>query len=173
MAYTYSKISSVTVGSGGSSSIDFIAIPQNYTDLSIVVSGRYSNTGSQNTLWISAINGSASGFTNRWLRGSGSAVISTTDATGGVYVGAVNASSSTANTFANIAIYIPNYAGNTFKSISIDAVQENNQAEAYMGFTAGLWSNTAPITSITLDPDGANNFAQYTTATLYGIKAEV
>lgn len=170
MANTFYKIAFTEVGSGGASNITFSSIPNTYTDLLINLSGRYTGGGTQSTMWISAINGSSSGFTNRWLRGSGSGAISLTDASGGIYVSQVNGSSSTSNSFANISIYIPNYAGSTNKSISIDAVQENNQTEAYMGLTAGLWSNTAAITSITLDPDGSNTFAQYTTATLYGIK---
>ena len=40
MANTYTLISSVTVGSGGASSIDFTSIPATYTDLCLVWSGR-------------------------------------------------------------------------------------------------------------------------------------
>ena len=54
MAYTYSKIASVTVGSGGSTSIEFLAIPQNYTDLVIKVSGRSARSAQQaDNLFIS------------------------------------------------------------------------------------------------------------------------
>jgi hypothetical protein len=170
MANTFIKIASTTVGSGGASDITFSSIPSTYTDLVIYLSGRYSNAGSQATLWISQVNGSSSNLSNRWFRASGSGTFTSTDASGGIYVGQVNCSGSTSSTFTNISIYIPNYAGSSNKSMSIDAVQENNQVEAYMSMTAGIWSNTSAITSITLDPDGANSFAQYTTATLYGIK---
>jgi hypothetical protein len=40
MADTYTLISSVTVGAGGASSIDFTSIPATYTDLLIKVSAR-------------------------------------------------------------------------------------------------------------------------------------
>jgi hypothetical protein len=170
MANALFKIASTTVGSGGASDITFSNIPNTYTDFVVYLSSRYSNAGSQATLWISQINGSSSNLSNRWLRGSGSGTFTSTDASGGVYVGQVNCSGSTSNAFTNITIYIPNYAASTGKSILIDAVQENNQTEAYMGITAGSWNSSGVITSITLDPDGANSFAQYTTATLYGIK---
>jgi hypothetical protein len=39
-----------------------------------------------------------------------------------------------------------------------------------MNFIAGLWSNTAAITSISMAPDNGN-YPQYSTATLYGIKS--
>jgi hypothetical protein len=47
-------------------------------------------------------------------------------------------------------MYIPNYAGSSNKSVSIDAVTENNATAAEANLVAGLWSSTAAITSITL-----------------------
>lgn len=168
MANTYELISSVTVGSGGAADITFSSIPGTFTDLMLTVSPVYTGTGGQTTLWISQINGSSSGFSNRWLRGSGTAVFSSTDASGGIYLNQVGFANS--NTFANMGIYIPNYTASVGKSIYVDTVQEANQTEAYLAFTGGYWNNTAAITSITLDPDGSNTFAQNTTAYLYGIK---
>ena len=40
MATTFTKIASVTVGSGGASSIDFTSIPSTYTDLCVKLSTR-------------------------------------------------------------------------------------------------------------------------------------
>jgi hypothetical protein len=74
-------------------------------------------------------------------------------------------SSATASTFGSGLIYIPNYAGSTNKSYLTDWVTENNATAAYAGFTAGLLSNTAAITDVTL----TGSFVQYSTATLYGI----
>jgi hypothetical protein len=68
-------------------------------------------------------------------------------------------------------VYIPNYAGSAYKSISIDAVDENNASSAYSVLTAGLWSNTAAITSLRLT-DNNGGYLQYTTAYLYGIKKD-
>jgi len=81
----------------------------------------------------------------------------------------IPASGTTASTFGNAEIYLPNYAGNTNKSASIDMVSEQNATSTYMGLVAPLWSNTAAITSITLT-GASGNLAQYSTATLYGIK---
>lgn len=169
MATTLIKIASTTVGSGGASDITFSGIPGTYTDIVIYLSARYTNAGTQATLWISQINGSSSGLSNRWIRNSGSSIFTSSDASGGIYVGQVNCSGSTSSTFSNINMYFPEYAGSKNKSVIIDAVQENGQSEAYSGLSSGLCNNTAAITSITIDPDGSNTFAQYTTATLYGI----
>ena len=56
------------------------------------------------------------------------------------------------------------------KSVSIDSVTESNDTSyGYQALVAGLWSNSAAITNITLTPE-TGNYAQYSTATLYGIK---
>jgi hypothetical protein len=76
----------------------------------------------------------------------------------------------TSNTFSSTQVYIPNYAGSTNKSVSIDHVTENNATNAYFsGIVAGLWSNTAAITSVKiLDQDGGSLVAG-STASIYGI----
>jgi hypothetical protein len=102
------------------------------------------------------------------LYGNGSASGSYTDT---VIFANANANSSTASTFGNFQMYIPNYAGSSNKSVSIDAVTENNATAAEANLVAGLWSSTAAITSITLYNYGSvTNFMQHSTATLYGIK---
>jgi hypothetical protein len=174
MAYTYSKIASVTVGSGGSSSIDFIAIPQNYTDLLLKVSVRSAN----DTVYAISFNSNTSNYSGRTLRGSGAATASyqTSDYSYGTTAIGIGYVSSAASTFVNADIYIPNYASSNNKSLSMDSVSEQNTASPiYMNLTAGLWSNAAAINSIKLDCANAQGFifAQYSTATLYGIKAEV
>jgi hypothetical protein len=40
MAATYKLIETVTVGSGGAANIEFTSIPQTYTDLKLVISGK-------------------------------------------------------------------------------------------------------------------------------------
>jgi hypothetical protein len=171
MAYTYSKIATVTVGSGGSSSIDFLAIPQNYTDLVLKISARDSSNTGDVWDWMDLVfNNNTSGYSARMLYGTGSAVGSVSNTTNIKYT-YYTASTSTANTFGNAEIYIPNYTSQNYKSISGDAVSENNATAAIAVFEAGLWSNSSPINSIKLIP--RIGFAQYSSATLYGIKAEV
>lgn len=168
MANTYTLISSVTVGAGGASSIDFTSIPATYTDLLMVVSGRSSRSGTVDDCKIQ-FNNSTTGYSDRWLNGNGASATSGSESSSGIYDIILPASSATSNTFCNALIYIPNYAGSNYKSVSIDGVMENNATTAYADLRAGLWSNTAAITSIKLTPD-TGPFAQYSTAYLYGIK---
>jgi hypothetical protein len=170
MANTYTLISSVTVGAGGAASMGFTSIPATYTDLFIKVSARTGRSGSPDDGLLIALNGSSSSFTQRFLEGSGSSASSGTAGWGTANsIANINGPTSTANTFSNNEIYIPNYAGSNYKSISSDSVQENNQTTAYQDMYTVLWSNTAAITSITLTNYSTTNFTQYSTAYLYGI----
>jgi hypothetical protein len=165
MATTYVQIgSTVTVGAGGVATITFSAIPATYTDLLLKISAR--NAGASLTGMYISFNGSSSGFSNKLVEGNGSAAASASLAQ---YIGVENSGSATANTFSNGEVYIPNYAGSTNKSFSTDNVSENNSTLAYASLNAGLWSSTAAITSISLNIAVGQNFAQYSTATLYGI----
>ena len=169
---TYIQIgSTVTVGSGGAATIDFTSIPSTYTDLVIKASIR---TTDPNNNFLCRINGSTSGYSIRNLSGTGGGTYN--DATGyadKLLLAAVGANPSTytANTFSNAEVYFPNYAGSNYKSVSTDAVTENNATSAFATICAGLWSNTAAITSITLLTN-STGIAQYSTASLYGIKKD-
>ena len=168
MADTFVKIATVTVGAGGASTIDITSIPSTYTDLQVVLSGRGNNSSYSNMYVGIKFNSSGSNLSSKVLYGSGVGAGSFSDTT--IYA-PVDASGSTTSTFGSYQAYIPNYAGSTYKSVSIESVAEKNASQIDMYMTAGLWSNTAAITSITLyDVFAYNNFDQYSTATLYGIK---
>lgn len=169
MATTFELISAVTVGSGGAATIDFTSIPSTFTDLCIKLSARANNAGTDIPIVIT-FNGSTTGYTDKAVYGTGSATGSVGTGTGsGVYWNYQTGNSATSSTFGNGDIYIPNYAGSSNKSVSIDTVSENNATAAFTMLTAALWSNTAAINRVTFTPNSAS-FLQYTTAYLYGVK---
>jgi hypothetical protein len=165
MANTYTLIETVTASGGTASSIAFSSIPQSYTDLKLVLSGR--STIVDNAVKV-AFNGSSSNFTNRLLFGNGDVAASNTPNDNTVCY--LNFSNETTNAFANSEIYITNYTGSTNKSFCSESVQETNAVTSYQVMLAGLWSQTAAITSITLTVN-SGAFAQHTSASLYGIKS--
>ena len=167
MANTYTLISSVTVGSGGAANMEFTSIPSTYTDLVVKITGR--SSGSDTSIELS-FNNNTSNRTTRYLFGNGSSASSAND-TNMYITSSIVPSTSTASTFSNAELYIPNYAGSNNKSSSVDGVSENNATASNMALTANLWSNTAAITSIKLTPAGGGNFVQYSTAYLYGISS--
>ena len=168
---TFEKIATVDVGLLGAASIDFTSIPSTFTDLCIKLSVRNTNpTGGTFQNLFMAFNGVSTGYSGKNLQGNGSAAQSASSSDS--YQGAVVVSNSgtTANTFSNIDIYIPNYAGSSQKSVATDGVTESNITAMYMSMMAFLSTGTAAVTSIALTTNPTFSFAQYSTATLYGIK---
>jgi hypothetical protein len=167
---TYVKIQTVTVGAGGSSSITFSSIPQTYTDLKVVVSSRSThNNGQTWSDYEIRFNSSTSNRNDRFIYGNGASATFGTDASS--IVARTSAAGQTTSVFGSTEFYIPNYTSSNNKSVSIDSVSENNNATSIQILTAGLWSNTAAITQIDLVCMFSSNFAEHTTATLYGIKS--
>ena len=168
---TFTKIATVTVGSGGTSSIDFTSIPSTYTDLAIYFSGRQSTDDL--AINMSFNNDTTSNiYSQRNIYGTGSATGSGNQTFSTLQPWATARSGATASVFGNTFIYIPNYTSSNYKSLSVDFVDENNGTAGYQAFTAGLWSKTNAITSIKLEPynQATGKIVQYSSATLYGIK---
>jgi hypothetical protein len=168
MANTYKLISSVTVGSGGASNIEFTSIPATYTDLLVKLSGRSSRSAAVLEEFLLTFNNNTSGYSEQWLRGTGSSASGSSFSGSSIQQLGQPGAGATASVFGNWEFYIPNYAGSNNKSISLDGVTENNAATAYTYLEAGLWANSAAITSIKISA-GSYLAVQYSTAYLYGI----
>jgi hypothetical protein len=170
MSNSYVLLEKIVVGSAGASSVTFANIPQTgYTDLKVVMSAR--NTASASnwyTLKLQFNSDTTDGnYSTRILYGFGSTAGSGTG--NRQNTGYITSDARTANTFNNLEMYIPNYAGSTNKSFSVDSVTEGNGSSfEILGLHAGLWSSTAAITQIVLAPD-AGNFAANSTFYLYGV----
>jgi hypothetical protein len=166
MATTYEIIDKATVGSGGTASVSFTSIPGTYTDLKVVASYRGSTAQVYEVSYL-RFNGVSANLNHRSLEGDGSSASSINNAF--IYFGAGNGATSTSDTFSNIEAYIPNYTSSNQKSVSLDSVGENNATLAYMQLTAGLWADTAAITSVQIVATAT--FVEHSTFYLYGIKS--
>jgi hypothetical protein len=169
MANTMTLIEAKTLASSATS-ITFSSIPQTYTDLKLVTSARMSLNS---TAYGLNFNGSTSGYSYKRLWGDGSTANSGQGSSLTIMEGilALSQLSNTANTFGSAEIYIPNYTSGNNKSVSVDALLETNGTSAYTELYAGLWGNTAAITSILITPADSGSFVQYSTFYLYGIKS--
>jgi hypothetical protein len=174
MAFTYSKLAEVTVGSGGAATIAFSNIPQNYNDLILKFSGRSDGTESSGYAdGILTFNGTTTNYSERMVYAIGTSRSSVSQSSTGIKWNFGTSSVAVASTFGNSEVYIPNYTSSTNKSVSVDTVSENNSATVHiLALNAGLWSNTTAISLISIVP-GSGSWVQYSTATLYGVKAEV
>jgi hypothetical protein len=160
------------VFSAGVGAVSLNNIPQTYTDLKVVVSQR--NGTSSNVAENLAIrfDDSNTVYSNTVMYGSGSGVASSRSSANGFisYTTGlfINGGTSTANTFAQYEVYIPNYTSNIFKQFTIDAVTENNATEAYASLSAGLYRNISPITKVFVQGYSVSA-SDNTTVTIYGI----
>ena len=151
-------------------SIEFTSIPQDGTDLVLVISSRRDGTGSNARADLRVtINGLSTGYSGRELRGfDSSSVGSTTSSSPYWDMLRMPDNTATANTFGNSVLYFPNYTLSTAKSVSMEGVSENNSSSAYyMSIAAGLQSNTSAITSIAFT--NGNTLVAGTSASLYKI----
>jgi hypothetical protein len=162
---TYQLIETKTLGTAAAS-IEFTSIPQDGTDLAILVSARSARSDVDDNTRLS-LNGSTSNFTSRWLYGNGSAASSGTETN---YAGQVSAANATSNTFGNNLIYIPNYTSTNAKSFSVDSVMENNGTFSVQVLIAGLWNPSPNVAITSLSIAGGNgNLVTGSTISLYKI----
>ena len=154
-------IETIEVGAGGAASIEFTSIPQDGVDLLVSLSHRTQLTGSTLTLNDTGLAGNDAIY----IQGNGSSASSNAQSSAFI-VGADD--SYTANTFGNAQIYISNYTSSANKSVSVDAVTENNATAALSRISAIKFSVTSAITSIKFAPS-SGTIEQYSTASLYKI----
>ena len=155
-------ISTVSVGSGGTTQIDITSIPNNYTDLVLLFS---SDTGAN----VVFNNVTSAQYSRNFMRGNaGTGTIGVLKATGNTNFFAPFTYTGTSPEFVSAIMYIPNYAGSTNKSVTVDCVTEANRANALAQIWGGVWSNTSAINSISIVPIGGT-LGQYTVVSLYGI----
>jgi hypothetical protein len=164
---TFTQIGTAQVaGAGGATSFDFTAIPSTYTDLVIKLSLRSTRSSTWDNSQLK-INNSAANMSNIYLVGNGATASSGSLSV--FYIGDIPGNTTTANIFANQEIYLPNYAGSNNKSGSVDSAGELDSPTAYLFLSANLWSQTTAINQLTIVSGNANNFAQYSSAYLYGV----
>jgi hypothetical protein len=150
--------------------IQFNSIPQDYSDLYVVISGRSDRTSDARDELFLRFNGDAgSNYSSRALRGSGSAADTLTGASTSITRINLPSATTTSSTFGNGLFYISNYASSAPKTISVDNVMENNATFSFQEIVAGLWNNTSPITRLSVEPE-VGNFAAGSSVSLYGVR---
>ena len=145
-------------------SIEFTSIPQDGTDLVVLISTRLAGASTDDALSIT-LNSSTSNRSRRSLLGRGSTVASFNSADG--IIGSTAANTATSNTFGSMQVYLPNYTSSSAKSASTDSVSENNDTRAIQEINAFLWNDTAAITSLKID--APSNLMAGSTISLYKI----
>jgi len=170
---SYESIATVTVGSGGSSTVEFTSIPSTYTHLQLRGVARSTYAEGFDAASVKLNDDSGSNYSAHALVGYGATT--GTEAGSSISPGypmyAIGGAGSTAgsNIFGATVLDILDYANtNKYKTIrSLMGVDTNGGGRIY--FSSANWRNTNAITKITLTLFNGN-FVQYTQFALYGIK---
>jgi hypothetical protein len=176
-ATSYESIATVTVGSGGSSSITFSSIPSTYKHLQI----RYIALPTSSNAVDMKINFNSDTATNyayHSLYGTGAAAAALAGSTTAkILIPNGLGNSSYTSMFSAGIIDILDYAStNKNKTVRCLSGFDTNNATTsinneIIALSSGLWTNSSTaISSITLAADVSTNVAQYSSFALYGIK---
>jgi hypothetical protein len=163
----YDSLATVTVGSGGTSSILFTGIPTGYKHLQVRWLAR--DTGNSLAYARMRFNSdTGSNYAYHTLYGDGASVATDTGINQTYGVAGVEGGS--ANVFAANVLDILDYANtNKFKTTRVINGVDVNGSGGYVEFTSSLWRSTNAITSINIYTQD-NLFSQYSQFALYGIK---
>jgi hypothetical protein len=168
----YESIATVTVGASAVPSIDFTSIPATYKHLQIRYLARTSRSANAEDLMMQFNSDTGSNYSFHYIIATGSG----TPAAGGagtqtfMYIPTATSSTATASIFGAGVIDILDYA-NTDKYKTMRALGgEDKNGTGTVAFESGSWQNKNAITTVTLKTISANNFVQYSSFALYGIK---
>jgi hypothetical protein len=166
---SFESIETVTVGSGGSSTVEFTSIPSTYQHLQLRLIARDGQASGFNNEIIRFNGDTGSNYSAHMIYGNGSSA----GAAGYANVTSVNvgfyasSAGTTANVFGVAVIDILDYA-NTNKYKTVRTLTGGDASgSGLVLLTSGNWRNTNAITSIQLS--GAT-YSQYSSFALYGIK---
>jgi len=150
--------------------IQFVSIPQRFTDLVVVASLRTNEASSYFSSIRLSLNDNLTDGTLQFVQGNGSTVSTLTNTQGLAF--RAPATVSDANSFGSTFIQIPNYTSQQSKKARIDSILENNVTSANQTFQQlahyGI-GITDPITSLALSAT-ASALVIGSTISLYGIK---
>lgn len=165
---SYESIATVTVGSGGTSSVDFTSIVGTYTHLQI---RGIMNSTAADGLYLAFNGDTGSNYVYHRLTGNGTntGTGSGTSMASGTKINVGIGFPSTANIFGPLIVDILDYSNaNKYKTTRTLTGGDTNGGGG-VEYDSGLWMNTNAITSIKLSPT-AGTIAQYSSFALYGIK---
>lgn len=168
-ATSYESIATVTVGSGGSSTISFSSIPSTYKHLQVRLSLKGSLTDVGIDVFTSINSDTTSGNYYSHYLGTNGGGGTFQGANANRYFGAMPGSTST-NIFSGVVMDFLDYTNtNKYKTGRCIYGYDMN-GSGYTTLQSVLWKNTSAINTLTFTSATGGNFQQYSQASLYGIK---
>ena len=176
---SYESIATVTVGSGGTASVNFSSIPSTYKHLQIRCLTRGSNSASTCPIYLTVNGDTAANYSTHQLLGNGATAYADGHANASYIIDGFGgfqtlSGGDLANDFGVGIIDLLDYA-NTSKYKTARALfgRDTNTTTGRIVFESGSWRNTNAITSLSFTTDTTTygiTWSQYTQFALYGIK---
>jgi hypothetical protein len=171
MEGAYDSLASVTVPSGGVSSINFAGIPSGYKHLQLRMFARSNRATDPEYFKINFNGDTNANYSWHYMSGQGASVVVSAGANATyVFSEYYGGAAQNANTFGAGITNILDYADvNKFKTIR-DLGGYDNNGDGQISFQSGNWRNYAAISSIQIRPGGGSLIGQYSSFALYGVK---
>jgi hypothetical protein len=166
------SIATVTVGSGGASSLTLSNIPSGFQHLQLRWIARGTRSAASESLLIRFNDATTDHWQYHMLYGDGSAAGALSSAGPGsnINIGDPTAATATANVFGAGVNDIVDYSS-TSKNKTVRTFQGfDRNGAGTVSMVSGAWSNTAAINKILIFASNAN-IAEFSTFALYGLRA--
>jgi hypothetical protein len=175
-ANSYESIQTYTLGSS-QTTVTFSTIPSTYKHLQLRLFLRGDSSGGNfnDNILLRFNSDSGSNYTRHLLYvqdNSGALAFGAANTTSAFAGAAPNASTGISNVFSGGVTDILDYADtNKFKTVrTLQGYDTNGGGKQRLSFESSAWRSTSAITSITITSDNADNWVQYSSFALYGIK---
>ena len=175
VATSYESISTVTVGSGGTATVDFTSIPQTFAHLQIRILCRSTSAATNDGILMRVGTGGVLDTTStmwgHYVMGDGATASAGSRSSTNVELVEVTAATATASVFGVAVIDILNYSSTTKNKTfrSLTGYDRNGAGEVRL-MSGSYTANTSALDTIRFYSAFAN-VGQYSSFALYGVKA--
>ena len=170
---SYESIATVTVGAGGSASVEFTSIPQTYSHLQIRFIARTNRSVSADNVHLT-FNGDNESTTNygyHLLNGDGASASAGAGSNFGyILSGTAAGASLAANIFGFSVVDILDYANTNKNRVVRSLAGYDANGSGIVRLNSGLYRSTTAVTSIKLWAENTFLHTQYSQFALYGIR---
>ena len=168
----FESIATVTAGGGGMANATFTSIPSTFQHLQVrgLVRGTHTTTSLNVSLRINS--DSSSVYTQHSLYGDGaSALAFGTTSQSRASFGWMPGANASASIFGAFVIDILDYASPSKTRVTRSIAGEDRNGSGLVAVSSNMWGEyTSPVTTVTILPFSFS-FAEYSTISLYGLKA--
>ena len=170
-SFDYDSLATVTVPVGGQSTVTFSSIPSTYKHLQVRAISRTTFAGPATGVNARLNSDTGSNYASHQLYSTGAFVDKyALSSQSSMSIATSIGSTGLASAFGVFVLDIFDYA-NTNKNTTVRSLlgkDLNGSGEASL--YSGVWMNSSAVTTLTILPSDASNFAEYSSFALYGIK---